>query len=64
MLLFKHSRISKNSTAYATLARISSSQTFLALPKSAFGEHATNNDPSLKRLMKKRKKVCIGGFWQ
>jgi len=35
------------------MARISSSQTFLSATQE-FGEHASNNNPSLKQLMKKR----------
>jgi len=46
----------KNPTACARMARISNSRHFLALPKSAFVEHASNNNPSLKQLTKKRKK--------
>jgi len=36
---------------------------FWALPKSAFGENASNNNPSLKQLLKTRKEKIVSGFW-
>jgi len=35
------------------MARSALPKLFLSLPKSAFGEHASNNNPSVKQLMKK-----------
>jgi len=64
VLLFKHSWILKNSTAYARMARISSSQTFLSATQICVFEHASNNNPSLKQSMKKRRTGCVGDFWQ
>ena len=56
ILLFKHSWILKNLTGYAWMARLAVPRLSWALPKSEFGEHISNNNPSLKQLVKKRKK--------
>jgi len=62
ILLFKQSWIFKILTGYARMARSSVPRLSWALPKSEFGEHASNNNPSLKQLVKKSD--CIGDFWQ
>jgi len=64
ILLFEHLWIFKNSTGYARMAISAVRSLFWALPKSEFGEHASNNNPSLKQFMKKKNKDCIGDFWQ
>jgi len=61
-LLFKHSWIFKNLTGYARMARSAVPKLSWALPKTEFGEHASNNNPSLKQLVKKRKKWLYRWF--
>ena len=64
ILLLKHSWTKKIQPLALEWLESAIPELFWALPKSAFGEHASNNNPNLKQLTKKRKKDCIGDLWQ